>query len=152
MKDVIRVQKLSYGGTLWINAGEDRRIDALTGTRLPEAIAISRKAVDLDPLSVRAWYVLAICLLASRDLEAAREANQHAIAIDLANEFALTLLGTIELLERKPAVALAVFKRISGDSPNQLGFRLTGIAMAEHSLGHALESKQALDEASARTA
>ena len=119
--------------------------------RLPEAIAISRRAVDLDPLSVRAWYVLAIWLLANRDLEAARETNQHALAIDPANEFALTLLGTVELLERKPAVALAIFHRISGDSPNQLGFRLLGIAMAEHSLGHARESTQALDEASAKT-
>jgi TolB-like protein/DNA-binding winged helix-turn-helix (wHTH) protein/cytochrome c-type biogenesis protein CcmH/NrfG len=120
--------------------------------RMPEATAIARKVVDLDPLSVRAWQYLAVFLVESGDLEAAREASRHALAIDPTNEFALANLGAIELLAHKSADALAVFQKITGAEENQLGFRLTGIAMAEHSLGHAKESKQALDEATAKTA
>ncbi|MGO9852282.1 MAG: TIR domain-containing protein [Steroidobacteraceae bacterium] len=120
--------------------------------RLPQAIAIASKAVDLDPLSTRSRYYLASCLISSGDLDAARAVSRDALAIDPTNEFVLSAMGTIELLQHKYADALAVFQKIRGDETNQLGFRLTGIAMAEHSLGHANESKQALDDAIAKTA
>ena len=120
--------------------------------RLPEAVKAARSVVDLDPFSVSAWQYLAGWLMERGDLGAAREACRHALAIDPANEYVLAVLGYAELLDKKFAEALAVFQRIQGNEPNQLGFRLTGIAMAEHSLGHARESKQALDEATAKGA
>jgi serine/threonine-protein kinase len=114
--------------------------------RVPEAITLARRAADIDPLSVRIWWYLTFWLTYSGDISAARDACRHALAIDPANERALAQLGTVELLDRKPADALAVFEKIRGYD------RLTGIAMAEHSLGRTKESRQALDEAIAKTA
>jgi TolB-like protein/Flp pilus assembly protein TadD len=119
--------------------------------RLPEAIRLARRVVDLDPLSVRAWQYLAGWLEFSGNFTAAREACHHALAIDPANEFILSILGYGELLEHKTTEAAVVFQRISGDEPSQLGLRLTGMAMAEYSLGQATESKRALDEVIAKT-
>jgi TolB-like protein/Flp pilus assembly protein TadD len=115
--------------------------------RLPEGIELGRKAADLDPFSAPAWQSLDSSLIASRDFVAAREANRRALAIDPAHTYALNDLGTLELLEHRPAEALAVFQKIGG-----LGFRLPGIAMAQYSLGHAKESQHALDEAIAKRA
>ena len=49
-------------------------------------------------------------------------------------------LATLELLEGHADIALAMFRR------DEDTFRPYGIALAEHSLGHARESQQALDE------
>jgi len=120
--------------------------------RLSESIAIARRVADLDPLSVPTWWTLTQALYMSGDLAGSREANRRALAIDPTNLVVLVDLGTIGLLDHRPAEALAAFQRIGGDKLAPLGLRLTGIAMAEHSLGHAGESRQALDEAIARVA
>jgi len=49
-------------------------------------------------------------------------------------------LGELLLLEHKPPEALEEFRKVSFEP-----FALTGIAMAEHSLGHSKESQQARD-------
>jgi hypothetical protein len=69
--------------------------------------------------------------LQRRDLGAARDACRHALAIHRANEHALALLGTVELLDRKPANALAAFEKIRGYD------RFRSIVIAEHWLGRA---------------
>jgi TolB-like protein/DNA-binding winged helix-turn-helix (wHTH) protein len=118
--------------------------------RLPEGIAIARNAAELDPLSPQAWNTLAWNLIPSGDLAAAREALGHALTIDPMYGYALYNLGSIELVEHMPTEALGVFRRIPADRAGPLGWRLAGIAIAEHLLGHANESQQALDEAIAK--
>ena len=50
-------------------------------------------------------------------------------------------LATLDLLQGQPSRALAHYERIS------LGWmRLTGIALAQHDLGHTKEAQEALDE------
>jgi len=114
--------------------------------RVREAITLARTAADIDPFSVRAWFYLTFWLAYSGDLGAARDACRHALELDPMNGRALASLGTVELLDRKPAEALVAFDKERDDG------RFTGIAMAEHSLGRARESRQALDEAIAKTA
>jgi TolB-like protein/DNA-binding winged helix-turn-helix (wHTH) protein/Tfp pilus assembly protein PilF len=118
--------------------------------RLPEGIAIARNAAELDPLSPQAWNTLAWNLIPSGDLAAAREALGYALTIDPMYGYALYNLGSIELVEHRPTEALQVFRRIPADRAGPLGWRLAGIAIAEHLLGHAKESQQALDEAIAK--
>jgi len=108
--------------------------------RLPQALTLARRAADIDPVSVRVWWFLTFWLTSSGDFGAARDACRHALAIDPANERALAQLGIVELLDRKPADALALFEKLRGYD------RLMGIVLAEHSLGRAKESKQALDD------
>ena len=55
--------------------------------------------------------------------------------------FSLNNLGTLRLLQGKGQEALEAYRKI-----DFAPFRMLGIAMAEHTLGHARESQQALDE------
>ena len=108
--------------------------------RLPEALAINRKATELDPLSADTWFRRSIQLNASGRLIEAREAARRALEISPEHGFAWFSLGVTSLLESKPAAALAEFKQASK------GRREAGVAMAEHDLGHVKESQEALHE------
>jgi tetratricopeptide (TPR) repeat protein len=108
--------------------------------RLPEAIAAMRKATSLDPLSSLSWTSLGGELIANRQFAAAHDALQHALDIEPDSSYALFNLGMLQLLENHAAQAVATFHQI-GDEV----FGPTGTAMAEHTLGHANASKQALD-------
>ncbi len=115
--------------------------------RLPEAIAAARKATELDPLSGPAWENLARFLTDNRDYAAARAANAHALEFSPEGTYALNNLGTLQLLDGSPADALRTFRQVGFE-----GFRLQGVAMAEHSLGNAKESQEALDDLMAKYA
>ena len=110
--------------------------------RMPEAIASTRKAIELDPLSEPAWQTLEQYFISQRDFAPAHEANRRALEINPESAYALNDLGTLQLLEGNAADAAVTFRRINSET-----FRRTSIAMAEHSLGHAEESKHALDDA-----
>jgi TolB-like protein/Tfp pilus assembly protein PilF len=110
--------------------------------RLTEAIAASRKAIELDPLSGEAWMDLGGYLTANRDFGAADTSLRRAREILPESGRSLSELGTLQLLDGEAATALMTFGKINGDPV----YRLCGIAMAEHALGHAKESQQALSE------
>jgi TolB-like protein/Tfp pilus assembly protein PilF len=115
--------------------------------RLPEAIAAERKAIELDPLSGWAWDNLGVYLMAIGQFAAAHQAISRALEL---NPEAIPIsygLGRLELLEGHAQEALTVFRRIGNEA-----IRQCGSAMAEHTLGHAKESQQALDELAAKHA
>jgi TolB-like protein/Tfp pilus assembly protein PilF len=109
--------------------------------RLPEAIAAAQKSTELDPLSSGAWTRLGSLLIRNRQFVAAQEALRRALEIQPESSHALMYLAELQLAEGKAIEALAKFREVDNE-----GFRLWGIAMAEHTLGHATESQQALDE------
>jgi tetratricopeptide (TPR) repeat protein len=113
--------------------------------RLPEAIAAQKKAIELDPLSSHAWENLGRYQMFNRDFAGADEAMRHALEIQPDSPFGLHHLGALQLLEGKAAQALATFYKVDDEA-----FRLYGISMAEYTLGHAKESRQALDELTAK--
>jgi serine/threonine-protein kinase len=112
-----------------------------TQGRLAPAIATTRKAIELDPLSHSAWQTLTTYLICTRDFGAAREAGRRALEISPQSDFSLNDLGTLQLLEGRAQDALETFRKIDNE-----GFRLSSVAMAEHSLGHGRESEQALEQ------
>jgi TolB-like protein/Flp pilus assembly protein TadD/tRNA A-37 threonylcarbamoyl transferase component Bud32 len=118
-----------------------------TEGRLIEAIATTRKAIELDPLSHSAWQTLTTYLVSTRDFAAAREASRRALEISPQSDFSLNDLGTLQLLEGRAQDALETFRKIDNE-----GFRLSSVAMAEHTLGHARESQQALEQVIAQHA
>jgi TolB-like protein/Tfp pilus assembly protein PilF len=111
--------------------------------RLPEAIAAARKATEFDPLSSTAWMVLSDSLTVNRQFAAAHEAIRRALEIQPESTSALDSLGTLQLLEGKALEALATFRQKKDEG---------GVAMAEHTLGHANESQQALGQLIAKHA
>jgi serine/threonine protein kinase len=118
-----------------------------TQGRVAEAIATTRKAIELDPLSHSAWQTLTTYLVSTHDFAAAREASRRALEISPQSDFSLNDLGTLQLLEGRAKDALETFRKIDNE-----GFRLSSVAMAEHSLGHAKESQQALEQVVAQHA
>ena len=126
-----------------------RRYGQLVGSlgRLPDAIAAFRDATELDPLSNPAWRDLGRYLMLSRDFAGAHEALRRALEIQPESSYALNSLGMLQLLEGKAAEALATYGKLDREA-----FRLSGIAMAEHTLGHAKESRLALDQLIAKHA
>jgi TolB-like protein len=115
--------------------------------RLQEAIAATKKATASDPLSSSAWSNLSYHLLLDHQFAAAHEAVRRALEIEPESVYALTNLGKLQLLQGEAAEALTTFRQI-GDG----GFRLSGIAMAEHILGYAKDSQQSLDALIAKDA
>jgi tetratricopeptide (TPR) repeat protein len=124
------------------NSTVQRRYGQLLASqgRMDAAIVAIRKSVALDPLSGPPWSNLGYYLLATRQWDEARAALKHALAINPESVYAQSNLATLELLQGHADIALAMFRQ------NKDTFRPYGIALAEHSRGHARESQQALDE------
>jgi TolB-like protein/cytochrome c-type biogenesis protein CcmH/NrfG len=110
--------------------------------RLTEAVAAAKEAIRIDPLSDFAWMTLGGALTYGRDWVAAQQALRRALDIEPESLYSLLFLCEVQLLEGKAADALATARLMEVE-----GFRLPHIAMAEHTLGHAKESQQALDDA-----
>jgi TolB-like protein len=108
--------------------------------RVDESIVATRNAIELDPLSAEAWTNLgsAYSIDPSRYRQA-REALDRALAINPESDFAKINLVLLELLNGHGQEALNV-ARTAGEVWSQVG-----IALAEHTLGHAKESQGALD-------
>jgi serine/threonine-protein kinase len=112
--------------------------------RLPEAIAESRKASELDPLFPGALNLLGLYLYSSGQLEEAGEVLRRALEISPENEYARFYLGVSLLLQGDPKEAL------SNLGPPETVFRRTLLALGEHDLGRADEAQRALDDLIAR--
>jgi eukaryotic-like serine/threonine-protein kinase len=108
--------------------------------RLPEAVEECRRATDLDPLAPRAWRLLGSLYASAGRLGLAREAETRAAEISPEDPIVLVNLAIFTELEGRPAEALRMYERIREDP-----WRLMGIAMAQHDLGHPEESRKALD-------
>lgn len=105
--------------------------------RLPEAVAASRKATELDPLSAAAWTFLSLYLIESRQYAAAHAALDRGLEIQPESPICLSFRAFLQLVEGHAAEALTAFRQM-----HQEGY----VAMAEHTLGHAKESQQALEQ------
>jgi serine/threonine-protein kinase len=108
--------------------------------RTAEAIAVSRKVTIDDPLLWLGWLSHGAFLRNFGRMPEARAALQRAIELNPESSWTRHVLGGLELLEGKADSALAIFRQAGS------AYRLHGLAMAEHSLGHARESAQALAE------
>jgi tetratricopeptide (TPR) repeat protein len=109
--------------------------------RVPAAVAAARNAIETDPLSELASRRLGQFLYCEGQISAARQALGQALALSPESIYSRWHLGVIELLEGHPQQALDVF-RLDKDPV----FHQNGVALAEHSLGHAEEARAAIDQ------
>jgi TolB-like protein/DNA-binding winged helix-turn-helix (wHTH) protein/Flp pilus assembly protein TadD len=115
--------------------------------RTEEAAALLRKGIEQDPLDASTWTGLADALVASRNYPAAYDAVHRALAIRPKDNSSSFQLGCLQLFDGRTRDALATFQ-----SNSFAVFRDTGIAMAQHTLGDAMSSQQALDRVIATAA
>jgi TolB-like protein/DNA-binding winged helix-turn-helix (wHTH) protein/thioredoxin-like negative regulator of GroEL len=108
--------------------------------RSQEAAALLQKGLEQDPLDATTWTGLVDVLMAIHNYPAAYDAVHRALAIRPADISASFQLGCLQLVDGKPREALATFQ-----GNGFAVFRDTGTAMAQHSLGDARLSQQALD-------
>jgi TolB-like protein/DNA-binding winged helix-turn-helix (wHTH) protein/Tfp pilus assembly protein PilF len=106
--------------------------------RLDESTALLRRASELDLASTTPLTVMGYHLIGQRRFDEAAEILQHAARDSPLDEHAHYYLGLVELLQGRPAQALAHFE----DSAHVL--RLTGLAAAHHALGRNADSDRDL--------
>jgi TolB-like protein/DNA-binding winged helix-turn-helix (wHTH) protein/Flp pilus assembly protein TadD len=109
--------------------------------RTEEATAMLQKAIERDPLESTNWQELGIALSESGDHAGAYDAFHHALAIRPADNFSIFHLARLQLIDGKAQDALATFQTNSDEE-----FRGAGTAMAQHTLGNAKASQQALEK------
>jgi TolB-like protein/Flp pilus assembly protein TadD len=105
-----------------------------------DAVTMLHRALALDPLSITVWRALGQLLTDTGPLSEARFAAHRVAELSPDAPAAIYLLGRIDVLDGRPQVALTELKKVP------VGFSLVDIAMAEHSLGHEIESQRALEE------
>jgi serine/threonine-protein kinase len=119
-------------------------VRAIVGTPA-EAIAATRRAIDIDPLYPSNWDFLADCLMAQGNLPEARSALERVRLIAPDYTGIGSALAMLSLLEGHPEEALRAFQ----EAPLEIE-RLAGTAVAQHTLGRRRESREALDRLAAR--
>jgi TolB-like protein/Tfp pilus assembly protein PilF len=109
-----------------------RRYALLIGTlgRLPDAIAMTRTAIELDPLSSVTWTNLSLLLLGDGQLGPARAAIERAVDIQPDSPYGLHVLGILRLIQGQPAAVMELARTHANEH-----LRLQFSAMAQHSLG-----------------
>lgn len=115
--------------------------------RNDESIALLRRAVTLDPLSVPAQRLLGQRCLYAGLLADAETALQKTLELNPRGGFTHYWLGMSHLANDRREQALAAFKREVNDV-----FSLLGLAVGEHVLGHRDEAQSALRELIAKHA
>jgi len=106
-----------------------------------EAVALNRRAVEIDPLSVTAHVALGMHAYYAGQQELAIDAYQKALAISPDGPEAHYLLGLVYLAQAKPQQALAEFEK---NHPNSE--RAVGQALAYSALGRKTEADVALQQ------
>ena len=113
--------------------------------RASDALADARLAVSIDPLSAQAHYALGYQHRSLGQYSDARASFERSRALAPGLADATLQLGHLELLTGNPSKALAIF-----ETAPQEWAKLTGLALAQHSLGNEAASRQALAQLIAR--
>ena len=118
----------SYSGTLGLLGRQD------------EALELLRKAVALDPLNWTSHRLMGLrCAIYGR-LEEGEKALRTALDLNPTQGLANTFMATIRIFQGEPADALQWANReVLPD------FKLLGVALAEHALGHREASDRAME-------
>jgi TolB-like protein len=116
--------------------------------KVPEAIAETQNALQFEPLSVELLLNLGNYQTAMDDRTGAEASYRRGLDIEPGEQDLVSALSAILLLEGKAPESRALCDKLQEDEV----IRLLCVARAEHTLGHAIESQRALDEAIAKGA
>jgi TolB-like protein/tRNA A-37 threonylcarbamoyl transferase component Bud32/Tfp pilus assembly protein PilF len=114
---------------------------AATLNRFEEALPLSRRAVELDPLRASAYHALAYNTWWAGQLREAETAAEKGLELDPQFPWLHTVLSRVYLAESRPQDALAEAERDTAPV-----FHLQDLALTYHALARKKESDQALAE------
>ena len=117
-------------------------LHAIVG-RYKEAFAALNSALAVDPLAATSWRWLARLHVAEGHLAEAQGALERSLAAAPSSSESWREMGWLALMQHRPADALAAATRATDSD------RLVITALAEHQLGHAEESRRALQKLTA---
>jgi eukaryotic-like serine/threonine-protein kinase len=134
----------AYQRALALEAGNAEVVEraaslAATLNRFEEALPLSRRAVELDPLRASALQALAFNAWWAGRLDEAEAAVRKGLELDPQFPWLHTLLSRVYLARSRPQEALAEAERDTAPV-----FRLQGLALACHALARKRESDRAL--------
>jgi tetratricopeptide (TPR) repeat protein len=109
--------------------------------RLEEAIELTRRSLERDPLSVAAYIGLGMSLLAAGRFAEAEEAYRKALELAPQRGAMRAYLALTLLAQGRGGEALAEVAREPHD-----GFRLWALAIVQDAMGHGAESDAAMGE------
>ncbi|MEO8160991.1 MAG: winged helix-turn-helix domain-containing protein [Arenimonas sp.] len=136
-RDLDKAAVLAPGKVLEHMVRQCRLLAALG--RLPEAIALEQRAIQIDPSFANAWILLGFHSLVAGQYPTARAALSRARSLAPLDPHVDFYFGMASLLEGKPREARADFETSGG------GFRLAGLAMAEHDAGQPAHARELLE-------
>ena len=108
--------------------------------RFSEAEAEARRGIDLDPLGTQAWNTLGMVLTATGKPKEAQRVLERALEIYPGQAYAIATLTDALLVSGEPERALDLAQKIPWEP-----VRLAAVARAQNDVGHAAESRHALD-------
>ena len=106
---------------------------------VPEALRYARQLVAADPVNANAYAWLGFMAMFSRDYPSAIAAFQRALDLNPGYYGGHYYLGLALMFAGQYEQSLAEIEKEPSD-----GFRLTGLALVQHSLGNDVQSQQAL--------
>ena len=109
--------------------------------RLDQAVELTQRAVDVDPLRVSSYHNLGLYSYFAGRLDLAESALEKALELNPDGPVAHNLLGRVYLAWSQPERALEEI-----ESEPHPAFRLFGLALVQHALGQEAEAQAALDE------
>lgn len=109
--------------------------------RYTDAVSEATEATTIDPFATGAWENLALAYIAQGNLTEADKAVASALQLAPDSEYALELLGELQLIEGHPRDALKTYSRVHAG-----GRRLYGSAIAYYSLGEEERFTSSLDQ------
>jgi TolB-like protein/tetratricopeptide (TPR) repeat protein len=112
--------------------------------RIDEALAEARRAAELDPLG-ESVYILGLYLQLAGDLEESEAAYRRHLATMPGSLLTRVGLARTLLLRSRPREAAELYAGVA-----EAYYRLQGLAMAEHALGHVAAADANIQELTAR--
>ena len=116
--------------------------------KVPEAIAETQNALQFEPLSVELLLNLGNYQTAMDDRTGAEASYRRGLDIEPGEQDLVSALAALLLFEGRAAESLAMCGKLQEDEVS----RLLCVARSEYTLGHAIASQRALDEAIAKGA
>ncbi len=115
--------------------------------KYPEAVLMLKELTSKDPSNDAAWYYLAMCSLAKKDLETAEEYLDHAVSLDPRNFWYRYRLAGLYAMTSRPELTVDLYEKLLSDFPkkSELYFDMVELYSAQGENEKALDTLEEIE-------